>query len=772
MQGVKSKHYFNAGSMLLLLSLLVALGGYLFYGSMLRQLALVLLLGSLVLLFVAMQKEIKTLFSQKWMAWVLLFTFILLYLFQRFELHRFDFSVGDPSDYFLAGVCSVTYGQDIGFFMPLSASITAWGYDIFGVAYAPFAYVLLYLSTLPLVYFLLQKWNIDKGLSLMLTLFFFSMPLNIWFQKSSYTEPLWQLLLLIFLATAYEILQHKKLSYGQIVLLYLLMFLAPFLRGEGVLYYGLGSFLLVYHVWKYKEKKALLWLLGALVVLAVSIHLTLQIRADYLLSMQFSRVIPDISTATLMGLIYAGVGSMGLLSFGVYAFKRKASRLSLATLIVPFSLIFKLVVAYVYSVKKEMPFMDLLFFNEYGFMVGNFGLVMSWILVLSLLFLYYKALKEEIFSLLLVVVYTIFTLPFVMQSVRYEDVHAFFLYWNRYYLSVFMLIHFFAFASLLQSVFSYVQERLNRHYTLGLMGAVLLGLFFFSMNFKVYQITVNESHHKNADTFFTWAKEQLQEQAFTVVSDASVVYEQNKEHIGLNDLKYMVARTFSVYKMNVHGYQRVPSDAMNPNLHFHTPLHSVAYVLALAKSKNPLEREGLKKVSSFHLPLVWREHRGLDATTRLLPNDDISHSPQKRIELYATLYKVTQKKRVASVVHQASFQRFLYSGWKVINNGKAAFSSTGEGVLHVSRQHYPRKAVLKLMLTCSLLSASHEAPKTLTFRLEDGTLLKEVTLHTHYKQAIEVLLPAMQASQFNVRVSSASHTEILLLALKLGVEKR
>jgi hypothetical protein len=772
MQGVKSKHYFNAGSMLLLLSLLVALGGYLFYGSMLRQLALLLLLGSLVALFVAMEKEIHTLFSQKWMAWVLLFVFILLYLFQRFELHRFDFSVGDPSDYFLAGVCSVTYGQDIGFFMPLSASITAWGYDIFGVAYAPFSYVLLYLSTLPLVYFLLQKWNIDKGLSLMLTLFFFSIPLNIWFQKSSYTEPLWQLLLLLFLATAYEIVQHKKLSYGQIVLLYLLMFLAPFLRGEGVLYYGLGSFLLLYHVWKHKEKKALLWLFGALVVLALSIHLTLQIRADYLLSMQFSRVIPDITASTLMGLIYAGVGGMGLLSFGVYVLKTKERRLSFATLIVPFSLIFKLLVAYVYSVKKEMPFMDLLFFNEYGLMVGNFGVVMSGLLVVSLLFLYYKALKEEIFSLLLVVVYTIFTLPFVMQSVRYEDVHAFFLYWNRYYLSVFMLIHFFAFTALLQSIFSYVQKRLNRRYALGFMGAVLLGVFFFSMNFKVYQITVNESHHKNADTFFTWAKEQLQKQPFTVVSDASIVYAQNKEHIGLNDLKYMVARTFSVYKMNVHGYQRVPTEAMNADLNFQTPLHSVAYVLALAKSKNPLAREGLKKVSSFYLPLLWREHRGLDVATRLLPHDDISHSPQKRIDLYATLYKVTQTKHVASVVHRATFQQFLYSGWKVINNGKAAFSSTGEGVFKVSRQHYPKHRALKLMLTCSVLSASQEAPKTLSFRLEDGTLLKEITLKTHHKQAIEVPLPSRKESQFNVQVSASSHGQIVISALKLGVEKR
>jgi len=123
------------GSLLILLGLASSLGAYYTYSMTFRYVAFYLLSLGILTLFIAMKEDIEEEVKSSLFSVMITIGLVLLYIVLRMQLHRFDFGVGDASDYYVAGVCSVTYSQDIGFFLPLSASISALGYSVFGVSY-------------------------------------------------------------------------------------------------------------------------------------------------------------------------------------------------------------------------------------------------------------------------------------------------------------------------------------------------------------------------------------------------------------------------------------------------------------------------------------------------------------------------------------------------------------------------------------------------------------------------------------------------------------
>ena len=633
--------FFLWGSILVLVGLLVSLSAYYTYSMSFRYMAFLFLLLGLISLYVSMKQDIEEEIKSSFLSVLLVIGLGVLYFILRTQLHRFDFGVGDASDYYIAGVCSVTYSQDIGFFLPLTASISALGYSIFGVVYAPFIDVLLYAVTVPISYFLLRKLGLSVSISILMTVFLIINPLSIWFSKTSFSEPIWQLMLLMFATVFYRVTSKEGLKLTEMVSYFLLLALVPFLRGEGVLYYGLVLFLALYHFWKYNNLKSALILIFGLFVIAGSIHLTLGIRSHYLLSWQFSRIIPGITILQLMSILYGIAATM----LGVFVLlnhiKKSFLRLPFPLVITLSAIAFKLIIAYLYASKKSISFMELLVFREYGLSLGNFGLPLTILIGLGLLVLHYKALRGHRLALLFVVMYAIFYLPFVMQGVTFHDPHELFLYWNRYYFSIFMVIHLFSLALVLQLLYEQSQRLIeSSSYRVAIVTIGMVIISLFSLNLKVEQIVIKEAYLENSYKIFPWLKQRVGRQSISVLYDDAIRYER---HNGLYDAKVFAARMFTVLKIHAKGWQKVNPKQLETNIRLNKNMYKNRYLVCISSKKPNFKNKELTLLDQTMFPISWREHYRAQPRLKEEVLGDVSNSYKNELKLYITLYRMPLK---------------------------------------------------------------------------------------------------------------------------------
>lgn len=622
---------------ILLLGLAVALAAYYLYIVWLRHVAFSLLVGAIVTLFFAMKQDLDSQTKSSFLSFFLIVFLLCLYIGLRMALPRFDFSVGDASDYYLAGVCSVTYSQDIGFFLPLTASVSALGYTVFGIAYTPVINILLYAATIPLSYFLFRRLALSGFVAYFMALFLILTPLSIWFSKTSFSEPIWQLMLLSFSFVALYIFDKERPDLKAICALFLLLGLIPFLRGEAALFYGLVLFLGLYHLWMFKNILSSLFIVSSLSTLIMGIYLALGIRAHYLLGWQFSRVIPDITVSQLMNILYVAFTIAVVLVIVLGKLKQGFSRIKLPLIFTVLAVLFKVGIAYVYAIKKDGDFQDFFFMHEYGFMLGNFGFILSLFIIGGLLLLHYKAIKGDRLALILVIMYTIFYIPFVMQKVTFQDPHELFLYWNRYYFAILMIIHVFAFSLSLQFFYEQLQKVLEKRYSIIVTVVVLVCLSWFSMNTKVQALVVSEAYLENSYKIFPWLVDRVGNKPISVVYDTSVEY---RRHNGRYDLKVFVSRMFTVVKINAKSYQKATTEALNSNLVFEPTIEKSKYVLCLSSQQCNLENERLSLVDSIVFPISWREHYQAHPKDKKNVEGKIEDSIKNEVNLHVMLYKI------------------------------------------------------------------------------------------------------------------------------------
>jgi len=640
-----SDFYFTWGILLLVASLVASLSSYYLYSSLGRQFTFALIVLSLTTLFLGMVQDLNKKLKNPYIVWGILFFIIIIYFLQRLEMHRFDFMVGDASDYFAAGICSVTYNQDIGYILPLSATITAIGYEIFGIENILLSYVIFYLSSIPLFYYLFRKLDLSEYLSLAMSTLMIFVPLSIWYAKSSFTEPIWQILLFIFVLTMYLILQRNTLSWKYIILSYMIFFLAPMLRVEGVFYYGLITFLALFHFWKYSNYKIFIFSGLGLFIVAISTHITLRLRPDYLLHRQFNRIIPHATEENVMLALYGLTTFLILLTLIIYLIRKTYSKLSFPLVIVIFTIAAKVGFAYLYAIKKHMIFLDMLVMNEYDFIVGNFGFPISLMIILGLILLYIKAIKGQILALLLVVVYTIFYIPFVMQAVTFFDPHAFFFYWNRYYFSVLMIIHLFALGLSFKYIYTTLSNKITTIKTTNISFiAFFLLIILSSVNIKLYTIAVNEAHLKNSYKFYNWVQGHIGKQSLSLVTASGIIYTQNARPDGRETIEYLIGRTFSIYKMPVIGHKRVSTQQLKNGYKYTLPARQVKYILCVSTDSCQLVNNKLSLIDQYTLPLEWREHFGLDKNASSIHKGDITKSVVQKATLNVSLYKVRKNR--------------------------------------------------------------------------------------------------------------------------------
>jgi len=634
---IKGMHTFLWGLILLFLGLAVGLGAYYSHIGWFRYVAFSLLVGGIITLFFSMKQDLEQQSKSSFFSFVLMVLLLVLYVSLRTALPRFDFSVGDASDYYMAGVCSVTYSQDIGFFLPLTASVSALGYTVFGIAYTPAINVLLYASSIPLSYFLFRRLVLSGFVAYLMTLFLILTPLSIWFSKTSFSEPIWQLMLLSFSFIALHISDKERPDFRAMFALFLLLGLIPFLRGEAALLYGLVMFVGLYHMWKFKNTLSSLFIVSSLSTLIVGIYLALGIRAHYLLGWQFSRVIPDITESQLMNILYIAFVIAVVLVMVLGKVKQGFSRIKLPFIFTVLAVLFKVVIAYIYAIKKEGSFQDFFFMNEYGFMLGNFGFPLSLFIIWGLFILHYKAIKGDRLALILVIMYTIFYIPFVMQTLTFQDPHELFLYWNRYYFAILMVIHVFALGLTVQFLHVKLQKVLGSKYSILASIIVLLGLSLFSMNTKVQAITIDEAYLENSYKIFPWLVERVGDKPISVVYDTSVEY---RRHNGRYDLKVFVSRMFTVLKINAKSYQKATIETLNADFVFDPKIEKSKYVLCLSSQQSHLDNEHLSLIDTLILPISWREHYQAHPKDKKNVEGKIEDSIKNEVQLHVMLYKI------------------------------------------------------------------------------------------------------------------------------------
>jgi len=642
---------YSWGIFIFLLGLIISQVGYYIPDiSILRYLSFTCLLLGLVVLLLSMIKDIKYEVNSYLLASLLILFILTLYFIQREELHRFDFFIADASDYYLAGVNAVLNGRDQGFFMPMTSAVSAVGFSIFGYENAPLIIVIIYAAVIPLSYFIFRYLKLNAILSYTMVLFTISAPASIWFSKSTYSESIWQIELLLLIVLVYNFLQHKKIKAIDYLSFLFLLILLPFTRGEASLLYSVIIFLSLIYFWKYHNIKTTLLLAISSVMLALSIHYTIALRTHYLLKWQYARIIPEVTELKLMAILYSVSFIIIIFLLILNKFKSPFFKIRFPIIITFLAIIIKIVIAYIYSIKKAaiahtllfknaLGFSNFLIMNELGFAYDNFGLLLTGLIAIGLIFLHISAIKGNITALIVLIIYVISSLPFIMQSVSAKDIHEIFLYWHRYYFSIIMMVHIFGLGLLLKFIYTIIGRFItNIFYKYILLVMLICTIIFFSMDSRMYKIVTQESYLANSQKLMPWLKKRVGHQPLAIVYDETIKYKlhHNREY----DAKILTYRTFPIERINTKSYQKVAIHQLNNTLIFTPNISKNKFLLCLSKEKCELENNKLLYVDTLTLPISWREHYGIHPKDKEIHHNMLTESIQNKFTLHATLYKI------------------------------------------------------------------------------------------------------------------------------------
>lgn len=616
----------NIGILFLLSSLLLSIGSYIFSIHFMYYIAFLLLCMAICFMLYAMWLDIKYPLDSSLISFFLIVLLTILYMWQREFLFESAFMLGDSSDYLWSGVSSSLYGNDIGFFPPLTSSLTAVGYQVFGLKNTSIIIVIFYFSALPIIYFIFRNFKFSSIESYMLVLVFQCIPLDIWFSKAVYSEPIWQVMVIILILYTYNIIKKESLSWINLLPLFIILLLAGLTRGSAVILYGLIIFLSLYHYWKYGNiKNAIIIALG-MFVLAVSIHYAVSLRSRYFLEWQYSRFIPNITIYQLMIILYSIPLVYMIFLFILRIMKKIFMASNIPLLIVMVSISFKIGIAYYYSSVNNIEFLRPFYQNELSVVIGNYGAILTSMITIGILYIYFEALKGNVPYLILVVVYTLFLIPFTMQNISFDKVHMQLLYWNRYYFSEIFLIHFFALGVFVKSLYDFLGKyfQLYKYNYLWLIFLFPL-LFISSIDGKLYTYVTKDGYLENSSDLFIWASKKVKNKNVSIVYSSDISY----NHF---DAKHLLHKGLYVIGVQPKAYQKVQISNLNNNF---IPIRRILkndIVLCISTQKCILNTTKFIKLDDFSMSIHWREHRRSMVSNK-----------RYEMKIYATIYKILSR---------------------------------------------------------------------------------------------------------------------------------
>ncbi|MEA3490280.1 MAG: hypothetical protein U9R27_00065 [Campylobacterota bacterium] len=721
---------FHISTVVLIAGFVVSMLAYFSGTPPLYYISFAALLLSLILILSAIRSDIEK-GSSSLVSTVLVIGLTVVYFSLRMTPADFSLIIGDASDYYWAGVSSALKGDDIGFFLPFTSSVAAIGFKIFGYKYLPIVTVLIYLNALGLLYLLFRELGINRILALAFIFFVQSIPLDIWLSKTTFSEPIWQIFILLLIYYGYLIINQKRPSWRVWFPFYLLIILLPMSRGSAVFIYGWIIFLSLYHFWRFGNFRVVIMITVSMLLLALSIHYTLPIKYRYLIGWQYSRIIPGITIAELMMILY-GFIAFFVGSIYVMRWREKSFRaLNLPLIFVLSAIALKIVVALFFSMKKSSSFIDLLLLNEFGLAREDLGIMLAIAAIFGGLYIHYRAAMGDRLLLLFVILYALFSIPFTMQGVSISDQHEMLLYWHRYYFSEFFIIHIVSLGVVVKLFYNFLGKYFSNKKVLLLSAVSLLTLlFFYSINLTMLNIVSSEGYLSNSSKIFTWLSDRAKDKKISVVYDEDIRY-------GSFDAKQLMYRGFYVTGVDVKSYQKVDRDQLNRDLVLEPDVFQSEFLLCLSTSRCDLNEELYTQVDRLSLPLWWRRN-----------TDDIYHSKPVHLNTYAYLYKIKHSFRPEEMIYINSSSdlapKLLGKGWYSI--GSEAVWSGSEAQLIIPIDKLDRSSNYRLDLKFGTYYAAPDKPRAVSFSIQ-GVLLKQFKVVTINPQEYYIDIPAELLSE-------------------------
>ncbi len=700
-------------------SMVAYLGGspYLYYFSF------AMITISLFYTLFAVKEDLDTTFDSKLHSIALLLLFLVVYIAQRYLVSDSSFITGDASDYYWAGVSSALKQDDIGFFLPFTSAISAIGFKIFGYQNLAFITVIVHLVAMPIYYFLFRKIGLNQIISFLLIFLLQMVPLDIWFSKTIFSEPMWQVMLLLFILFSYKIVEESQPKWTTLLPFFLLVLLLPLSRGSAVFFYGAIYAITLYSFWKFGNFKYALYLLFGILLLTIAIQYALPIRYRYLVGWQYRRIIPGVTISQLTIIFY----SLVVVSFSSFLLLRSKKAwfqsLNLPLVIVMVSITLKVLAALFFSIKKGVPFINLLFLNEFGLARGNLNIVLVVFILIGLLYMHYLATKGDRLALLLVLLYALFSIPFVMQNVSIWDQHEMFMYWHRYYFSELFSIHILALAMFIRSLYS-----LNAYLNMPKMrfalvvATLMVGLFFSSVSLPLHNVVTSGGYLQKSSEIFSWLADRSKSKSVAVLYDKDIQY-------GFYDAKQLLYRGFYVTGVDVQSYTKVAKKDLKSGMNLSPNILHSEQLLCLTTTSCALDRERFELVDKFSLSLWWRRNSvNLD-------------NKEEHLDIYAYLYDI---KHIFAAEEHILFQkssdiapRLLGDGW--YHRGLEAVWSSPNAKLTLPNI-FEKDAKYQLKLLFQAYNPHAQKDKKISFFIGDKKI-SQLTIEERYPTLYTIDIP-------------------------------
>ncbi len=701
MQNIIFQQKETFGNLGLMAGLAIALLAFLFGFSALYFFSFVLITLSIATLFWAIEEDLQHESGSTYLSVFLVILMLLLYFVLRLKLLDFSLIVGDASDYLWSGVGSVVSDSSHGFFLPLSSSVAGIGYEVFGLKHISFMTTIIYSASLPLFYFLLRAVNIRPYPAVAFVLFFASLPLPIWFSKTTFSEPIWQILLLLLLTYSFKSLKTEKPSYMDFLPLFAVVGLAIFSRGSSIFLFGYITFLALYHFWIYQNKKVLYVFSALLLYFDILFASVLYIRTKYLIGWQFSHIIHDITLTKLMMLLLIVTTLLFVVFYILGRHQGFYKKLNFPLVITLFAIFIKILVSYYFaSLDNRFTFFDELFFLEFHFAVYHFGYYFALLALAGLIYLYYKAAKGNTFFLLLVVFYTLFNITFVMMDTYSEKLHAVFLYWHRYYFSEIFIVHFFAIILALGLIYKFIHFHIgNKKYALSIFLVLILIPFLFTFNTKLFSTVTKNGYLSGASEFYEWVGQKTKNKKLYILQDTTI-------NLTGYSLESLTGAGFPRLGIDVINYQKIPPRPQKIDGEFGDTEFDDTLILCLSKKPCTFADNSVVLLDQYYTSLEWITHNAGKGIT------DIG-AYLYRMEPTFLLNRKYNIDKKSKIVRNFFLQN---KGWYQINIDW--IWSSPEAKLFIPPHDTCKKRGCLLEISFEVFNANKKSPKDVIFEID------------------------------------------------------
>lgn len=636
--------------------------------------------------------------AKTFLSFAFLFLFVIYCLF-RWRLSDFSLSVGDASSYTWDGVFFSEFKKDSGFFPPLTSSIAALGFELFGLEKIASIFVFYAFLTLPLCYIFLASTRFDRKFALITIFLLAFAPLHIWYSKSTFSESIWQVLIVSGMASLalFDIRSARAITFS-LLALSLVVFASVFARGTAI-FFVLAVVVVIYGLDDFGWRKRLLATTVLVLVFLIGFWIILEIRAPYLIGWQFERVISGVTPSGLIFLIsacfFVGVTGLAIIDFRFAEKKQKLFRCLLIAGLAALKIIFCIIL----HGKNNQSFYDLLILNESLYMrsaFSDFGIALS---LGAFFYLMLEGVRHGGGAFIIIVFYFCFSIPLALQSAGVKMEHEVLLYWHRYFFSELFLLVFLAISVFSGKISAWLTSFISHKNNLQFFAlCIFFALLLLSQNYMYFKEVQGRSYLSGSADLIEWIKNVSQKYPVYLYLDSNVSY-------GGYDAPFLL-REIRRYGVNVKKLQKSIPLARHPG--------NVVVICAVDYNCSGSTNGYL--VSKYSGAVSWVQH---SLNAEIIKEKSIFFN----LEAFYSNPKLEPgvvlniSKQIANFLNELGI---LENGWHSIEDEK--IWSSGVSVINLKKKMFSGKWPKKMSLDISPYAAKKDRQVNIEVHVSDQQL--------------------------------------------------